>query len=102
MAMKKRITYILLLFAVSTFYSCSSKYLVNGGSNDYENLRYADAIDKFKSALEKDPENEDALKMLAKSYQTTHKYSDAKSIMNCMWEKEMPNLLINSTMLKCL
>lgn len=78
MAMRKRIIYILLLFTVSTFYSCSSKYLVKGGSHDFENLSYADAIEKFKSALEKDPENENAMKMLAKSYQTTHKYSDAK------------------------
>ncbi|NND77668.1 MAG: OmpA family protein [Flavobacteriales bacterium] len=77
--MKKRTYYTLLLFlAAALMFSCSSKYLVKGGSNDYENLRYADAIEKFSSALEKDPENEEAMKMLARSYERVHKYSDSK------------------------
>ena len=77
--MKKRTNYtLLLLFGSVLMFSCSSKYLVNDGTKDYDNLRYADAIETFRSALEKDPENEDAMKMLAKSYQRTHKYREAK------------------------
>ncbi|MEM7163528.1 MAG: OmpA family protein [Bacteroidota bacterium] len=68
----------LFFLLVMILVSCGSGYFLQSGDSDFDNLHYADAIENYKKAVEKDENNFEAVKMLAKSYQMTHNYAQAK------------------------
>ena len=72
------IKFTVFLAVVAFISGCTSKAVLKSGNQDFQNLRYASAIEKYHEALEKDPDNREAQKMLAQSYQVTHNYERSR------------------------
>lgn len=68
----------LLLVALILFSGCGYKYYLNSGKEDFNNLKYADARDKFNTSIEKEPESYEALKMLALTLEKMKDYDGAE------------------------
>ncbi|MFT4660057.1 MAG: peptidoglycan-associated lipoprotein [Patiriisocius sp.] len=72
--MRLHISSILLFALIVLASGCGSKYFLQSGINDYNNLYYSDAIDNFDKSLAKNPDNYDANVMAAKTYMKLHDY----------------------------
>lgn len=68
----------MLLVALILFSGCGYKYYLKTGKEDFNNLKYADAKDKFNTSIEKEPESYEALKMLALTLQKMKDYKGAE------------------------
>ncbi len=68
---------ILFVSLVALFTSCGTGYHLKSGDNNFDNLRYADAIINYQEALNKEESNADAMQKLAKSYQLIHNYKQS-------------------------
>lgn len=58
--------------------SCSYTYYLDSGKEDYNNLMYAKAKDKFNKAIEKKPESYESLRMLALTLQKMKDFDGAE------------------------
>jgi len=61
---------------------CGSKYYLHSGLNDYNNLYFADAQEKFAESLAKNADNYDANLMMAKTNMKLHDYKKAAEYYN--------------------
>jgi outer membrane protein OmpA-like peptidoglycan-associated protein len=68
---------ILLVFSF-LMSSCSYTYYLDSGKEDYNNLMYAKAKDKFNKAIEKKPESYESLRMLALTLQKMKDFDGAE------------------------
>lgn len=77
--MRKVLYYLTFaLFIVGMTSSCGYKHYLTAGKEDYNNLKFASAKDKFNTALQKKPESYESLKMLALTYQQLKDYDGAE------------------------
>jgi outer membrane protein OmpA-like peptidoglycan-associated protein/tetratricopeptide (TPR) repeat protein len=76
--MRNFLGYTLTLFSlVVLMSSCGARYYLETGKEDYNNLRYAEAREKFNTSLTKEPESYEAVKMLALTLQRMKDFDGA-------------------------
>ncbi|NNK80136.1 MAG: OmpA family protein [Flavobacteriales bacterium] len=77
--MRKVLYQIILAFIIlGISSSCGYKHYLTSGKEDYNNLKFASAKDKFNTALQKKPESYESLKMLALTLTQMKDYKGAQ------------------------